>query len=227
MKLSRTSLEKLIRENISENPAPRLQTEEIDTVLAELRGQLLETAGVKEDSGRYFSQDKEISRIQHFIIKEAGDTDHYYWDTYSFSIGINPDNVLCVRLAHDWQPLADSAELFNFIRAYQAGLQRRRAKANKQQKLRDLKAQAIIAQVKNLAKEESFDFYTQTDSVKLKLYIKLSDTQAIEMQIPFSKFQTLLPNIRTAVQALRTVHQAGIRFKIGSARYPWIRHQDL
>ena len=229
MQLNRTSLKKLIREHLSGDAAPPLPAEAIDTALSTLREELLAIAGVSDESTR-FHQNVDMQRVHYFGIREPGTEESNRWTGYAFGLGVNSDRVLCVCLNyHYWQPLADGAGLCQFVRAYQAGLQRRRAKANKQQKLRDLKSQAMIAQIKNLAKEEAFDFYTQIDRVKLKLHIRLSETQELEIRIPFSKFQTILPQIREAVKALRTVHQAGIQFKIArSDRYPpWTLHQDL
>ncbi|MCP4698584.1 MAG: hypothetical protein GY862_17295 [Gammaproteobacteria bacterium] len=227
------SVKKLIRDNFSDNPAIKMKPEEIKAALARIRETLLGVAGVKEkEHYRYYGrEDKDKGRILHFEVREPGDPDRIGWSRdYSLDLRVDQKNELTANLQYsDWQSVSDISELVNYIRAYQAGLQRKRAKANKRQKLRDLKTQAIIAQIKNIAKEEGFDFVTQADTVKLKLFVKLSDTQCLEMEIPFSKFQQLLPNIRTAIQSLRTVHQAGIRFKIGSIhRYgDWIEHKKL
>jgi len=95
-----------------------------------------------------------------------------------------------------------------------------------------LKAQAIIAQVKQLAKAERFDFMTDMDSQKLKLFVKLSERHSIELHIPFKQFEQMLPQLRAAIVALRELHVSGIRFKIVSRRalpwrQSWVSHKSL
>ena len=135
---------------------------------------------------------------------------------------------------HDSQVVvSDIHEIVQFITHIKQRMARRQAQKAKRNKIRDLKAQAIIAQVKQLAKEDQFDFMTATDSQKLKLYVKLSDRDAIEIHIPFSKFQQILPQLRTTIASLRELHASGLRFKITSGnigrywRPEWISHQSL
>ena len=63
-------------------------------------------------------------------------------------------------------------------------------------KVRDLLAQAILAQVRKLATEERFDFMSETDAQKLKLFVKLSDDHAVVLHIPFKEFKQFLPQLR-------------------------------
>ena len=91
--------------------------------------------------------------------------------------------------------------------------------------------QAILAQVRKIAKEDRFDFATEVDSVKLKLIIRLSDQDDFAILIPFSQFKEVLPKLRTAIRALRETYNTGVRFKTnlkrGYRRSNWIRHEDL
>jgi hypothetical protein len=94
-----------------------------------------------------------------------------------------------------------------------------------------LKIQAILAQVRKIAKEDKFDFATEVDTIKLKLIIRLSDNDYFAILIPFNQFKEVLPKLRTAIQALRETYNTGVRFKThlkrGYRRSDWIRHEDL
>ena len=105
-------------------------------------------------------------------------------------------------------------QLVGFIRACQVQLDRRYTKVQKKQKLRDLKEQAIIASVKQLAKEEQFSFYTKSNSIRMYLYVRLSARECLELQIPFNKFEDLFPQLRTIIQSARGLYEQGVKFKV-------------
>jgi predicted transcriptional regulator len=118
------------------------------------------------------------------------------------------------------------------VQAFLQRVDRQKAQAAKRQKQKDLKVQAILAQVRKIAKEDQFDFATEVDSVKLKLIIRLSDKDDyFAILIPFNQFKEVLPKLRTAIQALRETYNSGVRFtthlKRGYRRSNWTRHQDL
>ena len=104
-------------------------------------------------------------------------------------------------------------------------------KSAKRQKQKDLKVQAILAQVRKMAKEDGFDFATEVDSIKLKLIIRLSDQDYFAILIPFNQFKEVLPKLRTAIQALRETYNSGVRFKThlkrGYRRSDWIRQFEI
>ncbi|NES07151.1 MAG: hypothetical protein F6K22_32750 [Okeania sp. SIO2F4] len=117
------------------------------------------------------------------------------------------------------------------VQAFLQRVDRQRSQAAKRQKQKDLKVQAILAQVRKIAKEDGFDFATEVDSINLKLIIHLSDNDYFAILIPFNQFKEVLPKLRTAIQALRETYNSGVRFKThlkrGYRRSDWIRHQDL
>lgn len=145
----------------------------------------------------------------------------------------SPDQQLWVDLGRERSPvpLSDMDEVVALARAFQQRVEQQQAKAAKRQKQRNLKTQAILAQVRKMAKEDQFDFATETDTVKLKLIIRLSDSDYFAVLIPFNKFKDVLPKLRTAIQALRETYESGVRFKThlkqSYRRSDWVRHQDL
>jgi hypothetical protein len=128
--------------------------------------------------------------------------------------------------------VSDLDEIVQFMRHCKQRLERKRALHAKRGKVRALLAQAILAQVKKLAKEEQFDFMSESDAQKLKLYVRLSDEHAIELHIPFREFRQVLPQLRSAIVALRQLYQSGLRFHIVGRRalpwrQTWVTHQSL
>ncbi len=128
--------------------------------------------------------------------------------------------------------VSDPDEIVAFVLHCKQRLARRQALQAKRDKVRHFQAQAIIAQVQQLAQEEQFDFMTETDRHKLKLFVKLSDSHCLELHVPFKRFQAMLPQLRTMIVSLRTLYASGMSFKIVSHRalpwrQNWIAHTAL
>jgi hypothetical protein len=108
---------------------------------------------------------------------------------------------------------------------------RRHAGAKKREKVRRFKSNAIIAQVEKIAAAEKFDYATSVDSQKLRLYVRLSKQEIIEIQIPFSRFEKVLPQVKNTIAMMRDLYQDGLKFKMATThRLPfqteWVRHRD-
>jgi hypothetical protein len=89
--------------------------------------------------------------------------------------------------------------LVAFVLHFKQRLAQRQALQAKRDKVLHLQAQAIIEQVKQLAKEEQFDFVTATDRQKCKLFVRLSDSHCLEIHVPFKRFQEMSPQLRKSV----------------------------
>jgi hypothetical protein len=156
------------------------------------------------------------------------------WSDFSVTLKCNQAGQLTLSYARETVLVGSVEEVVAFTRACQAIAEQRHGKTKKQEKVRDLKVQAILAQVKKLAREEQFAFYTRTRALKLELYIKLSDQEHVKLTIPFGKFQEAAPLVREAVLKLRELHQTGIRFRLGQRppfgwydRDEWIQPEPL
>ncbi|TWT48111.1 hypothetical protein Pla22_51120 [Rubripirellula amarantea] len=118
--------------------------------------------------------------------------------------------------------VSDLSEIEGFVRSVLAQYARRHALAKKREKVRGFKSKAIVAQVKALAKEEQFDFATESDTQKLKLFVKLSESHLIEIHVPFSQFEKNLPRLRATISSMRELYSNGLRFKVASIKtFPW------
>ncbi|MDM8551926.1 hypothetical protein QUF72_17715 [Desulfobacterales bacterium HSG2] len=178
---------------------------------------------VSIDKRPYVSEKDRGRLVCDFSIKDH--RSRYYSYSNSFRLILNEQGELTISHYVSDAPVSDIDEILSFIAACQEHIERQHILKGKRKKIRDFKAQAIIAQVRNLAKEEKFDFCTDKDTVKLKLYVKLSEKECIELHIPFSKFQEILPDLRAVILSARELHGKGIKFKIKSIqsyRHKWI-----
>lgn len=156
------------------------------------------------------------------------------WSDFSVTLKCNQAGQLTLSYEREKVLVASVEEVVAFARACQEIAEQQHGKKKKREKVRDLQVQAILAQVKKLAREEQFAFYTRTRSLKIELYIKLSDQEHVKLTIPFGKFQEAAPLVREAVLKLRQLHQTGIRFRLGQhlpfGRYDrdeWIAPEPL
>ncbi|MBX3171372.1 MAG: hypothetical protein KF760_28440 [Candidatus Eremiobacteraeota bacterium] len=107
-------------------------------------------------------------------------------------------------------------------------MRRQILQSSKNKKVKLLKDQAVLARLRQVAKEEAFDFASQPAHHFLKLYIRLSSRDCAELQIPYKNFETVLPQLRGAVQSLRALYAHGLRFRISQAAgHDWTLHQEL
>lgn len=114
------------------------------------------------------------------------------------------------------------SDVEKFVRELLSKYNRRHASAQRQSKIRDFKANAIVAAVNQLAEEEKFKFRYTTDTQKLKLWVILGKDAVLEIEVRFSKFEETLPKLRETIVSLRQLFEEGLRFKIGTQRLiPW------
>jgi hypothetical protein len=84
----------------------------------------------------------------------------------------------------------------------------------KKQKVKDLKHQAIIAKINQIAKEDKLKFSVIEYTNKVKLIICLAHAEEMVIDIPYDKFQETLKNLRTTIQTIRELRESGITFEI-------------
>jgi len=99
----------------------------------------------------------------------------------------------------------------------------------KKKKIKELKHNAIIAKIHQIAKEEQLEFYLIEYVTKVKLAIRLAESEMVEIDIPYSKFQQILTNLPAMIQAIKEFHELGITFKMRRTGYrhpKWISYQD-
>lgn len=223
------SVRKLLRENFSGGPPLRVEPGGRQGLGKEILKRLQRFEGVAEDD-RPSMQDGEKKRLVCAFSIEIPRRGYYSTDDFRLLVGKNRE--LIIHYYHrDHITVASLEELEAFVDAYLERLRSRQARAKKRKKVQELKTQVIVARVKKLAKELEVDFRTETDTVKVKLFIKMDDDQAIQIAIPYKQFNQIVPQLRTTIAALRDLHQTGIRFKTVVSpqwawRSKWISYKD-
>lgn len=228
MSLSVTTLRKLIREHLPDGPGLRPDPDALAATIDDLKARLLALPGVEDVTayrGHHCGQKDTLLVLE---LREPG-SETYYWRHTEVALCLDEALGLVLVASRERKPLADPEAVVGFIRACQAAQQRRRAKDVKRKKLRNLKAQAIIARIKTIAREDGFDFATRADSVKLKLYIRLGEREILELDIPFKGFEEILPRLRETIADIRKLQAEGIRFRLrqSSPYVEWVNHKDL
>ena len=231
MQIHSSTLRKLFREHFAAAQpwlVADLDREALVTTITERVGGL---PGVRVSRHNYYASEKDKALFVCSIeLQRPGERSHF--DRTPFQLLLNEQGALTLQHVgyhriNEAVLVAGLEHLEAFLMACLEALERQAGLASKRQKVRDLKAQAIIAQVRRLAREEQFDFYTTTDVLKLTLYVKITDEASLELQIAFKDFDKALPNLRSTIVALRALHQQGIQFKLSRSPYHkhrWISH---
>lgn len=227
------TIRRLLREHFSGASPMRVTTDQRADWATQIHQRLAGMKYIQTECNTYYTDQREKDRIVcAFSINEPSDFRHYS-DSTHFTIKTDEQNRLTLGHWSHTAPVSNLDEIVAFVTACQEAVERKIAQKSRRQKVRDLKAQAIVAQVKKIAKEDKFDFYTDTDTQKVTLYVRLSDKESVELQIPFPKFEEVLPQLRVSIQAVCELYARGIKFKIGQSspsgwrNQHWIRHETL
>ena len=239
MSITSRSLQKLLRENISGGKPLSVDPEQAQDMAEDLLARVEPLPGAKRnDNCHHYSRFRVGSSAEEpptlcccVLLEES--SDRWYRNETHLHLLRSPEQQLWVNLGYERSPVpvSDIGEVEALVQAFLQRVDRQKAQAAKRQKQKDLKVQAILAQVRKIAKEDRFDFATEVDTIKLKLIIRLSDQDYFAILIPFNQFKEVLPKLRTAIKALRETYNTGVRFKThlkrGYRRSDWIRHEDL
>lgn len=141
-----------------------------------------------------------------------------------FTLKLDDQGRLTITDGKKTALVSSLAEVVAFARRYQELAEQHHAQASQQQKVRDLKTKAILAQVKKLAKEERFSYHAVPQILKLELHIKLAGKKYLTLTIPFAQFQEVVPLIRNAITTLRGLNEHQIRFYVSEGTpFRWSR----
>lgn len=233
MGLQRRTIQKLLRENFPGTAPLVVAAADREVLSAEITARLQRCDGVDIREPGWVPEADKPRLVGTFAILDP-EPYYYYGARDSFRLLLDDAGRLTIKAVHsgDAALVSDLEEIVQFVYHCRQRLERQRALRAKRGKVRTLLAQAILAQVKKLAREERFDFMSESDAQKLKLYVRLSDEHALELHIPFREFKPLLPQLRSAIVALRQLYQSGLRFHIVSRRalpwrQAWVTYQSL
>jgi hypothetical protein len=233
MGLQRRTIQKLLREDFPGTKPLVVDPVDREKLGAEITSRLERFDGVDTKDYGFVPKEQKPRFVGSFSVIDS-EPHYYYGARDSFHLLLDDANRLTIKATRfgDSALVSDLDEIVQFVRHCKQRLERKRALQAKRGKVRQLLAQAILAQVRKLAREERFDFMSESDAQKLKLYVRLSDEHAIELHIPFRDFKQILPQLRSAIVALRQLYQNGLRFHVVSRRAlpwreTWVTYQSL
>jgi hypothetical protein len=232
MGLQRRTIQKLLREDFPGTNPLVVAAGKREKVGADLKARLERLEGVDTNSSVWMRDEEKRRFVCSFSVADPSEPSHYYRRD-SFRLFLDETRRLTIKDRYGTAALVSALdEVVQFVRDCKQRLERHKALRAKRGKVRELFAQAILAHVRKLAKEERFDFMSETDTQKLNLFVKLSDEHAVVLYIPFKEFKEFLPQLRSMIVSLRKLYQNGIRFRIvGRCGLPrrtgWITHESL
>lgn len=230
MTLSSPTIGKIAREVFIGQDPIRLADNERDEWQQRIANRLQGLRGVEVENSSTRRDSANTQYICEIALQDLSGKSGYYYRN-SFDVIHSEEGELVLRHGGrkgSRSPLSDLDELVTFIERCEVMLERQELQRKKRQKVRSLQSHAIVAQVKQLAQEEKFDFCYVADTVKLVLRVQLSEKEGIELQIPFTKFEAILPNLRDIIRSARDLHAQGIKFKmqnISNMYGTWFRHE--
>jgi len=177
----------------------------------------------------YSSYGENPKYICHFSLQDK--STRYGYGGNSFTIQFSQDNNLIIKHYDDTANIYQVEQIYSFLDKLKLKLEERRERRLKREKVKSLKRQAITAKIKEIAKEDEFDFYIREYDMKMKLIVRIEDAKILEVDIPYGKFQDILKNVRSIVQDIRKLQKSGITFRLKSISkyygHAWITHESL
>jgi hypothetical protein len=223
MGLQRRTIQKLLREDFLGIKPIVIDPSEREKRSAEIKARLERIHDLDTKNYSYI-RDEEKPRVLYSFTIIDPEPYYYHGGRTTFRLITDDQDRLTIKEAHEGDSalVSDLDEVVQFVGHCNERIGRQKALKAQRGKVRDLLAQAILAQVKKVAKEERFEFMSETDAQKLKLFVKLSDDHAVVLHIPFKDFKKFLPQLRSVINTLRQLYQNGIRFQIvGRGGLPW------
>lgn len=232
MKLPSPSVRKLFRECFAAGDPITIDPKNRANSIRFWSGKLEKIEGVRltNHPGDRDSRSRTLCR---FTIPDPNDG-QTYWRTNELRLETDDQQRLLLRSFSFRGPdvtgfVSDAAEIEKLVADVLRRYNLRHAAERKRSKIRQFKSKAIIAKVATLAKEEQFDFATVADSQKLKLFVRLSDAHLVEIHIPFTRFEVVLPRLRTTITTMRELYNEGLRFQVTTDhglpwQTQWVRH---
>jgi hypothetical protein len=220
---------KLLREHFTgEFPIFMKTTSEQKILISQIKAELKKIQAVRLSDHYYFSHDKDREEtILRFTLED--DLHRYYRPYCSLTLKFGEDDHCLIIEDSPRRALVYQVEqIYSFIDKLKAEFDQKKAQAHKTEKINNLKQQAIIARIKEIAKEDKFEFATTWREYqnKLKVMVRLEGGILMEVDIPYNGFQEVLKNLRPLIRNVNELQKLGISFKIksdsGYSGHGWI-----
>jgi len=231
MSLRYPTVYKFMRENFSNENSIIVRRDQREQWIKEIRSRIIGLPNISFSTEKPSYPRDDDGFLCSFTIHDPDYPRHSYKYANEFNVRVDARNRLILRGYSETVLLSTLDELVHFIAICNERLDRQVAQRYKRKKIRGLKKQAVVTQVKKFAKAEKFDFTTREDTVKLELIVRLSEKDSLELQIPFNRFEQLLPKLATIIQSALSLYEEGVKFKMEKTpdyrHDSWIKHEEL
>jgi len=225
MSLNSRTIAKILREHFTGETPIIKNAFEHQAFISSLQTEIEKIKGIEKPY--FYRSSSEPEPNYQFSIKD----DSSFYDYDSFTIKFNQSNELIITHNESRANVYQIEQIFSFIDRIKQEYDNKKARQLKKEKINKLKQLAIIGNIKKIAKEDKFDFYTREYATKLKLIVQIELGKIIEIDIPYSQFQDTLKELRSLIQTIRELQKSGLTFRLKStAKYKhssWITHESL
>ncbi len=222
------TLQKLAREHCEASPALHVAETEVGRFRERLHQRLSTMPGIRLRSSSPGADETQQMLSFSIVLPEGHDSPWYDYH-YRLCICRNASGEIALfRNGTRISGLSAIDALEPFAQAYLERLRRTHAGAIKREKIQTLRVQALQAKVKEIAKAQQFDFLISHNSQHCQVYLRTIKNGCIEIRIPWSQYQVILPRLEAMIPQLRALHDEGLRFTCRQLTRPnWIKHDDL
>ncbi|MEN8218339.1 MAG: hypothetical protein ABFS56_18615 [Pseudomonadota bacterium] len=227
MSLNSRSIAKILREHFTGETPLIKNAFEHQAFISSLQSEIEKIKGIEKHSFYRSFKDNEPEPNCYFSIRD----DSCFYSYNSFTIKFNQSNELIITHNRNRANVYQIEQIYTFIDRIKQEYDNKNARKLKKEKINKLKQLAIIGNIKKIAKEDKFDFYTQEYATKLKLIVQIESGKIIEIDIPYSQFQDTLKELRSLIQSTRELQKSGLTFRLksrtGYKHYSWVTHESL
>jgi hypothetical protein len=234
--LQKRTIKKLFREHFKgEEPIVAKYDSEKKKLISEIKHKLSTLDGfVLSDS--YYARYMQPEDICYFEL--LSESKKYY--SQSFTLTFNAQHELIIEKKSERSPVYHLEQIYTLFEKVTLELKRLDANKSKSQssresdqlkreKIKGLKHQAIIGKIHQIAKEQQLEFYVIEFVTKVKLAIRLAESEKLEIDIPYNNFQKILQKLPAMIQTLKEFHELGTTLKMRRTGYrdpKWISYKD-
>ena len=152
MSLNSRTIAKILREHFTGETPLRKNASEHEAFISSLKSKLKKIKGV--DIPSYYShRNKDSNRVCHFSLQED-DSPFRYFRNDSFTLKFSQGDELIIEHYDNSAMVYQTEQIYAFIDKMKAAYDKKKAHRLKREKINALKQQAIIAKVKEIAKED-------------------------------------------------------------------------
>jgi hypothetical protein len=222
MPLHDNTIKKIFREQFKgEMPLIKFGAEK-NALISNIKQKLSAMAGftlLKTSSYRHYRKNEAVCCFQ---IRSSS---KYYRDQ-EFCLKFNEQHELIIEEGY-WR----NSPVYHLDQIYTLGekmkVEYKRLEANylkreknklKKQKIKELKHKAIVAKIIEFAKADKFEFSVEESATKVKLLVRLAESEILAIDIPYEQFQDTLKNLQVTIKTVRKLRDSGTPFQVFS--YP-------